>query len=156
MPASDVPILVRHMAVAIYKTGYGEGSQTQRFWHCFDAARWRCVEYGLLRNGAQVGLPSEMKLTSKGQARCVLHEREGDKRTKDDLFETLYALIETEVEKPDGGDRPPTVVGKTPQAYRAKQQAREAEAAAATPRPRRRSSKAKTVKKATKRMAKRG
>lgn len=153
MAADDIPVLLKHVSLAIYKNGYGSGSKEQRFWHCFDAARWRLVEWGYLAKGSQKGPVTDMRLTAKGRVKNAEHMREPGRAAKAALFLELYERIITEVE----GDiaepqetaevsRPPTTQEERADAYRAKQQESKADAAAATPRPQQRKKSAKAKK----------
>lgn len=146
MSAADIPTIVKHMALAIYDSGWGgaspktpTGGQTTKIMQCLDAARWRLVEYGFLRHGSQHGPPSNITLTPKGKKRDYQHKRESDAKAKNGRFDKLYELIDTEVENPitDTETKDSDVVlGSRESAYKAKQQERRADVAAKVPPPR--------------------
>lgn len=148
MSAENIPTIVKHVALAIYASGWvgpdvknpGSG-QTAAFTHCLEAARWRLVQYGYLRAGSQHGPPSNIKLTAKGQKRDKEHRRESDFKIKEEKFRKLYELIDTEVENPVGdreeSDADPKVSDASyEEKYKAEQQARRADVAAKQPPPR--------------------
>lgn len=152
MPADDVPVLVKHMAVAIYRSGWGTGGKEQRFYHSLVAARTRLVEYGHLRKGSQYGPPVNIKLTGKGRKANREHLHESDAGPKNKLFNMLYGLIEAGVEEEVGEASedpasPDASKGNSQDAYKAYMQIRKAKAAAATPGPpRRKTAKAKKAR----------
>lgn len=139
--------MVRHCAIAIYASGYGNGSKEQRFWHCLDVARWRLVEYGYLRKGSQYGPPSNIVLTADGKSRETWHMREQGGAAKNRQFKYLYGLIETEVESLPMDRKPRNLkAAKARELYLAEKQAKKAKAAAQTPPPKRVANKTKKAK----------
>ena len=160
MPAYDVPVFVKHVALAIYKDGYGHGSVEDRFYQAFDAARWKGVEWGYLREGSQYGPPENIKLTARGRGKETYHRRESDGAIKNKQFIALYERIEAAVEEPEEAGADNAEAEGSIQEYRARMQARRAKAAAAKPRPQRPRSTKRTrgrsqAKKARTRRAKR-
>lgn len=147
MPAADIPTFLKHVTVAIYDKGYGSGSREQRFFHSFDVARWKLVEWGYARQGSQYGPPDNIKLTSKGMRKESQHKRDKGSKQKDHHFDLLYELIESAVEELPMEEEegvPETRQRNDPAAYRERMQVRRAAAAAASPRPQ----KSKRTKKA--------
>jgi hypothetical protein len=99
----DVPWLVRHCALAIYKDGYVQGSQIRRVLHSFNIARGRLVEYGFLKQGSEKGGPENIKLTRRGVRREARHRREMDGSTKTAQWDKLYSLIQEGIELDEEG-----------------------------------------------------
>jgi hypothetical protein len=92
MSASDVPSLVKHCVVAIWKDLSG-GSQS-RFVSAWNIARSRLVEYGYLAEGSQNADSSDIKLTSKGAKRSGEHRREPGAKSKEALFDKMFHWLE--------------------------------------------------------------
>lgn len=160
MSAADIPTLVKHMALAIYEDGYGDGSKDQKIWHCLDAARWRLVEYGFLRSGSQHGQVSNIVLTAKGRVRDRQHKNESAFARKELKFNKLYDLIDTEADNPvtdreetDSGVATPVTEDRQA-VYREKMKARRADHDATTPSPQPKR-KSNTIKKARTRRVRR-
>lgn len=147
MAAQDIPYLVRHCALAIYQSGYGNGSKEQRFWHSLDVARWRLVEYGYLRKGSQYGPPKNIVLTAHGKSRETWHMREQGGAAKNRQFKYLYGLIETAVENlPMDKKTRNLTAAKARENYLAEKQETKAVAASKTPPPQRVANKTKKAK----------
>lgn len=140
MPASKIPFLVKHVALAIYESGDVKGSTpTQKITGAMDIARHRLVEYGFLYPGSQTGPVENMKLTAKGLERERKHKYHGPK-TKNQKFDKLYELIspaQEEAEEDMVGDDPREVeFGSHPQVRSRRTQARHAHAAKSMAKPR--------------------
>jgi hypothetical protein len=90
--AEKIPILVQHVALAIYESGDVSGSPTLRMTGAMDIARHRLVEYGFLRLGSEKGSVDSIRLTAKGSRRDAHHRGHGGKE-KYEKFAKLYALI---------------------------------------------------------------
>ena len=108
MGASDVPDLVKHTTLAIWKHGglSGQGAQ-ERFVSAWNIARSRLVEYGYLQAGSEVeGIP-KIKLTPKGVIRESLHRREPGGGLKSLAFDKMYSYLEmaTDETKREVSDR---------------------------------------------------
>jgi hypothetical protein len=153
MAKVGIPVLVKHCALAIYKSKYAQGSKIQQIQQSFDIARSRLVEYGFLKKGSETGSPEDIKLTGKGHHRESKHRREvgGKKKTK--AWDDLYALIQEEVEEEPGdesADEEVSPFGGNKRAIRAQQKKKRlAKAARSAPKPKPRT-KRRTVKKAKK------
>lgn len=111
-----IPILVRHCALAIYKSGYCTGTKVEQVQEAFDIAVSRLMKYGFLwKNAWTVSKadPSKIKLTAKGKKAENRHQREGDKGAKTKEWNVLYKLIQEEVEeeKDEGAMEPPIAEG---------------------------------------------
>jgi hypothetical protein len=91
---SGVPVLVKHCALAIYRSGDVKGSVFQKIYQAMLIARSRLTEYGFLLRGSELGGVETIKLASKGLRREVEHLRESGGRPKTELWDKLYALIE--------------------------------------------------------------
>lgn len=102
MAQVNIPTLVKHVALAIYETGYIKGSKITRIVHSLNIARGRLVEYGFLMPGSQYGSPANIKLTTKGKKRNVKHQRELAGRHTTKQWDKLYALILEGMEEEDG------------------------------------------------------
>jgi hypothetical protein len=100
MPAIDIPILVKHMTVAIFKRSYVVGTKIEQIMGCFDIARHQLVKFGMLREGSEIGGPENIKLTAKGRRREVVHRTERGGKQKTVLFDKLYKLIQEVEENP--------------------------------------------------------
>lgn len=104
MAKNRVPILVKHMTVAIFKKGGIDGStEKERFISAWNIARARLTEYGFLAPGSDKGPEANIKLTGKGVKRETLHRREAERGPKDALFDKMFdVLLDQEIEgKPD-------------------------------------------------------
>lgn len=88
MPNPRIPALVKHMTIAIYRTGKIHArSRKDKFEQCLKIAKSRCQQYGfVVYEGAS--LSEAIGLTSKGRQREAKHLTEG--RAKTVLFDTLY------------------------------------------------------------------
>lgn len=164
MPVADYPYLVRHMALAIYENGYGQGSREMRFWHSLDTARWRLVEYGHLRKGSQYGPPSNIVLTASGKKLEVNHRREQGGANKNRKFKALYERIAPAAEQlPMDRKSYNLQQAVHREGYRSLMEEKKAVAASNTPPPkgrkgtkvRKRTTKAKTRKARTRRVRRR-
>lgn len=108
MAKQDIPILVKHMALAIFKSGSLTGTVFDKATSAFNIARHRLVEYGFLTKGSELGPPENIKLTGKGHKGEAKHRRESDARKKVKEWDKLYSLIsEAEEEEPDEGAMSP-------------------------------------------------
>lgn len=105
MAKNDIPVLVKHCALAIFKSGDVKGSVMDKTLGAFDIARHRLTEYGFLKKGSEVGDPSKIKLTSKGFQAESKHQREGAAgKAKTREWDKLYRVIsEAEEESTDDG-----------------------------------------------------
>jgi hypothetical protein len=99
-----IPVLVKHCALSIYKSGYCKGTKVEQVQESFDIAVSRLIEYGFLwKNAWKVSKvdPSKIKLTAKGKRAEHRHQREGDKGAKTKEWNALYKLIQEDVEEDD-------------------------------------------------------
>lgn len=88
MPNLQIPVLVKHMAIAIYREGkISAKSRKDKFQQCLEIAKSRCQQYGFTISSGPA-LSDPIGLTSKGRAREAKHLSEG--RAKTVLFDTLY------------------------------------------------------------------
>ena len=95
MPKNRVPVLVKHMTVAILKKGGVDGgTQKEQFISAWNIARARRVEYGFLIGGSDKGPASNIKLTGKGRKREVMHQRESGRSQKENLFDSLFSVLQ--------------------------------------------------------------
>jgi hypothetical protein len=100
MSTADIPILVKHMALAIFKRNYVVGTKVEQIMGCFDIARHQLVKFGMLREGSEIGGPESIKLTAKGRKKEALHKTERGGSRKTALFDKLYKLIKEVEENP--------------------------------------------------------
>jgi hypothetical protein len=119
MAASDLPVLVKHCALAIYKSGDVRGSGIEKTLGALDIARHRLTEYGFLKSGSEAGEPSKIRLTAKGLKAEARHLREVGSRPKTRAWDKLYRLtmVAEEEEAADGAmtDGPEAYIPPGPQ-----------------------------------------
>lgn len=101
MPA-QMPVLVKHCALAIYKSGYCSGSPVQKVQQALDIAVSRLVQYKFLWKNAGKVSPEKIKLTAKGRRAESKHRREKDGGPKTTEWDSLYKLTKDEVEEEEG------------------------------------------------------
>jgi hypothetical protein len=102
MPAKQMPVLVKHCALAIYESGYCSGSPVEKVQQALDIAIGRLIQYGFLWKNAGKVAPEKINLTTKGRKAEARHRREGDGKTKTDKWNALYKLIQEEAEEDEG------------------------------------------------------
>ena len=103
MPNPRIPVLVKHMTIAILRDGSVHGrSRKDRFQQCFTIAKSRCQQYGFVTyEGAS--LSEAIGLTSKGRGQESKHLSEG--RAKTVLFDTLYDLFDIDGTKAEAAKK---------------------------------------------------
>jgi hypothetical protein len=89
-----MPILVKHCALAIYRSGDIKGTILQKVHQALLIARARLTEYGFLSKGSEKGGIETIKLTGKGLRREAYHQREKGGVEKTALWDQLYQLLE--------------------------------------------------------------
>jgi hypothetical protein len=94
-----IPVLVKHCALAIYKSGYCSGTLVEQVQQSFDIAVGRLIEYGFLWKNAGKVSPEKIKLRAKGQKAEARHQREKGGKVKTAQWDKLYKLIQEEVEE---------------------------------------------------------
>ena len=137
MAADGIPVLVKHVALAVYKSGDVKGSNTlEKVLGAFDIARHRLTEYGFLKKGSEKGDPSKIKLTAKGHKAESKHRREVGGQVKTKEWDKLYSLIAEAEEEPEddgsmiGDNRlAGAVAGAGPQVRKKQEQVRRAKVA---------------------------
>jgi len=102
MPAKQMPVLVKHCALAIHESGYGSGTPVEKVQQALDIAIRRLIEYGFLWKNAGKVAPEKINLTAKGKKAEARHRRESDGKVKTDKWNALYKLIQEEAEEDDG------------------------------------------------------
>ena len=106
MPAKQMPVLVKHCALAIYKSGYCTGTKVEKVQQSLAIAVSRLTEYGFLWKGAgTIGgkvIPERLKLRAKGMKAEGRHRREKDGSLKTKEWNALYRLIQEEAEEDEG------------------------------------------------------
>lgn len=90
----QIPALVKHTVLAIYKEGGLHYPWRERFRRAMDIARSRLVEYGYLREGSQEGPVENIVLTAKGMRQDFQHRHEHDGHRKNRTFDRYYEHIE--------------------------------------------------------------
>jgi hypothetical protein len=94
MASNRVPIIVKHMTMAIYNKGGIDGSTSkEKFRSAWNIARARLTGYGHLTPGSDQGPGTRIRLTGKGRSRNVKHARENDNTSKNTSFDKLYEGI---------------------------------------------------------------
>ena len=81
---ADIPVLVKHMAMAILRE---RGART--FADALQIARGRLTQYGFLARGSDEGPVGNIRLTVKGQRREREHRRRPRRVSSE--FDRLYA-----------------------------------------------------------------
>lgn len=95
MPKNRVPLLVKHMTMAIFEKGGIEGgTQKEKFISAWNIARARLTQYGMLAHGSDKGPASNISLTGKGTKREVVHQRETGRSNKEQMFDRLFSVLE--------------------------------------------------------------
>lgn len=89
---AEVPVLVKHVTLAIYKDGKLSGPRRERFQQAYAMA---CST--LAKQGYLTGNTDRVELTSQGRSRDRTHQRERGASGKRMMFDRLYA--ETFLEK---------------------------------------------------------
>jgi hypothetical protein len=107
MPAAEVPQLVKHSTIAIWRDGGITGGRRARFVSAWNISRSRLVEYGFLSKGSEHGKARDIKLTAKGQVRNRQHARESDSKAKSALFDEMFRWIETAEDVKNAQDKSP-------------------------------------------------
>lgn len=116
MATSDIPNLVKHCTIAIWRDGKISGGKQERFISAWNIARARLVEYGFLTKGSENGTSEQIHLTSKGTKRESFHTREPGGKTKSMLFDQMFRWVEVaeDTKKGDGPSREETMAGDAP------------------------------------------
>lgn len=107
MPAAEVPHLVKHNTIAIWRDGGISGGNKERFVSAWNIARARLVQYGFLAKGSEAGKARDIKLTSKGAARNRVHAREADGKAKSALFDEMFRWVEVAEDLPTSQQKTP-------------------------------------------------
>lgn len=102
MGAKQMPVLVKHCALAIYKSGYCSGTEVEKVQQALDIAVSRLVQYGFLWKNAGKVTPEKIKLRAKGKKAESRHRREKDGGLKTKQWNDLYKLIQEEAEEDEG------------------------------------------------------
>lgn len=96
MAEADIPVLVKHMALAIYESGDIPGPKLQVIQRSLLIARHRLVQYGFLLPGSEVGGTENIRMTGKGLQRNAVHIRELGSKGTTKRWDQLYELIAEE------------------------------------------------------------
>lgn len=110
MAANDVPIMCKHMCMAIFNKW--PGYERDKFLNSFAISRGKMVEWGYMTRGSDVGPTKNMQLTPKGIVRNRQHVRERGGAGKSREFDRLFAAWWDEGEKGAEPDRPPRYGGR--------------------------------------------
>jgi len=100
--AKDMPVLVKHCALAIYKSGYCQASGVKKVQQALDIAVSRLTQYGFLWKNASALKPESIQLTAKGKAAEARHRRETDVGLKNAHWDALYNLMKHEIGEDEG------------------------------------------------------
>jgi hypothetical protein len=97
MSKNRVPLLVKHMTMAILKKGgIDGGTQKEQFISAWNIARARLTQYGMLKGGSDKGPASTIVLTGRGEKREVVHRRESGRSNKEQMFDSLFSVLQDE------------------------------------------------------------
>jgi hypothetical protein len=94
MPAADYPHLIKHVALAIYRSDYLQGSKERKMIAALDIAISKLIEWGHLHPRSLYGPP--FVLTAKGRKRESVHNSENPRKSV--KFDHLYHLVEAAYE----------------------------------------------------------
>lgn len=97
--AAEMPILVKHCALAIYKSGYCQAKGVKKVQQALDIAVSRLTEYKFLWKNAGKVKPENIGLTAKGKAAEARHRRETGGGIKTAHWDALYTLMKLEAEE---------------------------------------------------------
>ena len=123
MSAKQTPVIVKHCALAIYRSGYCSGDKIQRVQQALEIAVSRLIEYGFIYKVSRQAAPEKIKLRNKGKMAEASHRREPNAKKKTDEWNALYRLIQEEVEEEeDSGAMTETVTVDPPHTDTDKQQ----------------------------------
>lgn len=100
--AKQIPVLVKHCALAIYKSGYCSGTKVEQVQESLNIAVSRLTEYGFLWKNSRKVAPDTVRLKKKGQQAESRHRREVDGKAKTAEWDALYRLIQEEAEEDTG------------------------------------------------------
>jgi hypothetical protein len=89
MGPADVPVLVKHMTIAIFRERLN-GPRQERFLRSFGIARARCVTLGYLDPASAVESVGRITLTVEGQKRNRQHVHDSKSLGKNMQFDTLF------------------------------------------------------------------
>lgn len=93
------PLLFKHMALAIYKSGDLHGGAKEVFESALQITLSRLAQYRLIAEYSTLG---NIVLTSTGRTREAVHRGESDKNPKTMLFDKLYSTLYAKGEKTAG------------------------------------------------------
>jgi len=111
MALKNVPLILKHCTVAIFKGPHGpSGSTRKKFKESYAIARSRLTEYGFLAPGSEDGPSDNIRLTAKGQQREGFHKREG--AWKNAVFNSFFEWIEVKEEEDENPPQQPPSGGK--------------------------------------------
>lgn len=154
MPAKQMPVLVKHVALAIYKSGDVIGDGVTKVQGALNIAVSRLIEYGFLwKNSGKVS-PEKIKLTAKGMRAESRHRREKGGKLKTDQWNDLYQLIQEEAEEDVGtgaASQESGSVTEAPHEVRSTQARRKRAKTARSSSPRRKPKRVKRAKQAKRR-----
>lgn len=98
----DYPILFKHMALAIYRTGSLKGPPADRFQSALEIALAQLRKYQMATSGSSL---ARVELTSYGFQTNQKHKREPSSGAKTRLFDAYYKSLASE-----GESNPPNPV----------------------------------------------
>lgn len=90
LPPPTFPKLFKHMALAIYISGYGEGPLDKKFRECMEVALRRLKEYKMVTANSTT---ERVTLTSKGREQDRKHQRERLGYVKTRTFDRFYQKL---------------------------------------------------------------
>lgn len=102
---NDIPVIVQHMALAIFTEGKLTGPRHVRFQHALRIALGRCQQYGFVVGTMRFDDATRIELTQQGALRSRTHAKEVGATNKARRFRILYAEAfgETQKGEPDRG-----------------------------------------------------
>jgi hypothetical protein len=96
MGLAEVPALLKHVTIAIYRGDSIGSSGEAKFMHALKIARGVLVRDGYLTAESEKGDTAQIKLTSKGQSQNLKHMRDSPDKTRE--FDKLFERVATAVD----------------------------------------------------------
>ena len=90
LPSDDIPIIVKHCALAVFRRAKIHGPQSSRVLQAYEIAKAHLTRYGYLIHESR-SVEGDLQLTQKGQSRNMKHMlEEAHASGKAALFDVLY------------------------------------------------------------------
>lgn len=82
----EIPSLLKHAVLAVYKSPYTKGRGSTRFWNAVDIVKAHFSKHKYIVS------EDDIRLTAKGKRRNQHHATERGGKRKDKEFDQLYAM----------------------------------------------------------------